>query len=152
MLLRIISSVCSMLTERCIQRPFRPLATQNTQSIQVREGVWCPPQQPQHRNTLGHLFLFRPKSLKVSRLPPWVKSAVPFNRRLPTPDIQKWITLDPEASIRRAVPSRFSAISLGAHGVSMAILQRCRTLNGKWSSFKRLSELIGDTTAQSGRR
>lgn len=57
-----------------------------------------------------------------------------------------------QTSIRRAVPSRFSAISLGAHGVSMAILQRCRTLNGKWSSFKRLSELIGDTTAQSGRR
>jgi hypothetical protein len=72
-------------------------------------------------------------------------------RKVPTPDIQKWITLDPEASIRRAVPSRFSAISLGAHGVSIAILQRCRTLNGKWSSFKRLSELI-DTTAQSGCR
>jgi len=34
----------------------------------------------------------------------------------------------------------------------MAILQRCRTLNGKWSSFKLLSELIADTTAQSGRR
>jgi hypothetical protein len=52
-------------------------------------------------------------------------------------------------SIRRAVPSRFSAISLGAHGFSTAIPQRCRTLNGKWSSFKRLSELIGDTTTQS---
>jgi hypothetical protein len=64
-------------------------------------------------------------------------------RFVPSPDIQKWITLDPEASIRRAVPSRFSAISLGAHGVLMAILQRCR---------KRLSELIGDTTAQSGCR
>jgi hypothetical protein len=50
-------------------------------------------------------------------------------RKVPTPAIQKWITLDPEASIRRAVPSRFSAISLGAHRVSMAILQRCRTLN-----------------------
>jgi hypothetical protein len=31
-------------------------------------------------------------------------------------------------------------------------LQRCRTLTGKWSSFKQLSELIGDTTAQSGCR
>jgi len=39
-----------------------------------------------------------------------------YRRNGPTPDIQKWITLDPEASIRWAVPSSFSAISLGAHG------------------------------------
>jgi hypothetical protein len=68
------------------------------------------------------------------------------------PDIQKWITFDPEAEYVGQFRVAFSAISLGTHGVSMAILQRCRTLNGKWSSFKRLSKLIGDTTAQSGCR
>ena len=33
--------------------------------------------------------------------------------------------------------------SLGAHRLSMEILLRRRTLNGKWSSFQQLSELIG---------
>ena len=71
--------------------------------------------------------------------------------KVPTPDIQKWITFDPEAEYVGQFRV-FTAISLGTHGVSMAILLRCRTLNGKWSSFKRLSELIGDTTAQLGCR
>jgi hypothetical protein len=73
MLLRTISSVCSMLTERCIQRPFRPL-TQNTHPSKFASSCLASTSTASASQQFGSSFLFRPKSLKVNRLSPWVTS------------------------------------------------------------------------------